>query len=116
FAAAAPALLVLLPGMVGYGVWQLLAGHLLRIRPRGFLAAAAGVFALVSISLQAIGICALGLNGAALGVSLALPPAPAPVLVGFVRASGRPARELVPVSGDLAFYVGLTRRALATLG
>jgi len=116
FAAAAPALLVLLPGMVGYGVWQLLAGHLLRIGQRGFLAATAWLFAIVSIALQAIGIAALGLNGAALGLSLAYLLATALILVGFVRASGRPARELVPVSGDLAFYVGLTRRALATLG
>jgi O-antigen/teichoic acid export membrane protein len=116
FAAAAPALLVLLPGMVGYGVWQLLAGHLLRIGQRGFLAATAWLFAIVSIALQAIGIAALGLNGAALGLSLAYLLATVVVLVGFVRASGRPARELVPVSGDLAFYVGLTRRALATLG
>jgi hypothetical protein len=33
--------------------------------------------------------------------------------VAFVRLSGRPLRELVPVPGDLAFYVGLTRRVLA---
>jgi hypothetical protein len=36
------------------------------------------------------------------------------VLVAFVHLSGRSARELVPVPGDLAFYVGLTRRVLAT--
>jgi hypothetical protein len=30
-----------------------------------------------------------------------------------VQVSGRPVRELVPAPGDLAFYVGLTRRALA---
>jgi len=35
------------------------------------------------------------------------------VLVAFVNLSGRSARELVPVPGDLAFYVGLTRRVLA---
>ena len=33
FDAVGPALVLLLPGMVAYGVWQLLAGHLLRIGP-----------------------------------------------------------------------------------
>jgi len=33
-----------LPGMVGYGVWQLLASHLLRIGRRGFLAGVAWLF------------------------------------------------------------------------
>src|SRR5262249_14159209 len=116
FATAAPLLLVLLPGMVGYGVWQLLAGHLLRIGRRGFLAATAWLFALVSIGLQAAAIQSFGLVGAALGLSLAYLVATAIVLAGFVRASGRSARELVPVPGDLAFYVGLTRRALAAHG
>jgi O-antigen/teichoic acid export membrane protein len=116
FASAAPLLLVLLPGMVGYGVWQLLAGHLLRIGRRGFLAATAWLFALVSIGLQAAAIQSFGLVGAALGLSLAYLVATAIVLVGFLRASGRSARELVPVPGDLAFYVGLTRRALAAHG
>jgi hypothetical protein len=31
-----------------------------------------------------------------------------------VQLTGRSARELLPVPGDLAFYVGLTRRVLAT--
>ena len=34
--------------------------------------------------------------------------------VFFVHVSGRSARELVPSAGDLAYYVGLTRRVLAT--
>jgi O-antigen/teichoic acid export membrane protein len=116
FAAAGPLLVLLLPGMVAYGIWQLLAGHLLRIGQRGFLAAIACLFALTSMLLQAIGIQTLGLAGAALGLSLAYLLAMAVVLVGFVRASGRSWRELLPAPGDLAFYVGLTRRALATHG
>ncbi|MBV9172399.1 MAG: oligosaccharide flippase family protein [Chloroflexi bacterium] len=113
FAGAAPALLLMLPGMIAYGVWQLLASHLLRIGRRGFLAATAWLFGVVSIVLQAIGSQTLGLVGAAAGLSLAYILATAVVLIVFVRSSGRSARELVPAPGDLAFYVGLTRRALA---
>jgi O-antigen/teichoic acid export membrane protein len=116
FAAAGPVLLLMLPGMVAYGVWQLLAGHLLRIGRRGFLAATAGAFAVASIGLQAVGIQTMGLRGAALGLSVAYVLAAAVVLIGFVRASGRSWRELLPAPGDLAFYVGLTRRALAAHG
>jgi hypothetical protein len=38
------------------------------------------------------------------------------VLVGFLRSSGRPWRDLMPAPADFAFYVGLTRRALAAHG
>jgi O-antigen/teichoic acid export membrane protein len=116
FAAAAPALVLLLPGMVAYGVWQLLASHLLRVGRRGFLAATACLFGLVSIGLQAAGVQAAGVAGAALGLSLAYLLATAVILVGYCRASGRSWRELLPMPGDVAFYVGLTRRALATHG
>jgi hypothetical protein len=54
------------------------------------------------------------LTGAAAGLSIAYVLAMIVVLIAFVHLSGRPARELLPVPGDLAFYVGLTRRALAT--
>jgi O-antigen/teichoic acid export membrane protein len=114
FDAVGPTLVLLLPGMVAYGVWQLLAGHLLRIGRRGFLGATAWLFGLASLALQALGAYAFGLPGAAAGLSIAYLLATAVVLVAFVQISGRPARELVPVPGDLAFYVGLTRRALAT--
>lgn len=114
FDAVGPALVLLLPGMVAYGVWQLLASHLLRIGRRGFLAVTAWMFGLSSIGLQALGAQAFGLSGAAAGLSLAYILATIVVLVAFVRASGRPARDLLPVPGDLAFYVGLTRRVLAT--
>src|SRR5207245_1272672 len=50
FAGVGPALVWLLPGMVAYGVWQLLASHLLRIGRRGFLGAVAWLFGLVSIA------------------------------------------------------------------
>jgi O-antigen/teichoic acid export membrane protein len=114
FAAVGPIMLILLPGMVAYGVWQLLASHLLRIGRRGFLAGVAWLFGLTSIALQAVGAQAFGLAGAAVGLSLAYLVATLVVLVAFVQLSGRPVRELVPAPGDLAFYVGLTRRALAT--
>jgi O-antigen/teichoic acid export membrane protein len=113
FDAVGPALVLLLPGMVAYGVWQLLAGHLLRIGRRGLLAATAWLFGLTSIALQALGAQAFGLAGAAAGLSVAYVLATSVVLIAFVHLSGRPLRDLVPVPGDLAFYVGLTRRALA---
>src|SRR5579859_4279114 len=108
-----PALVLLLPGMVAYGVWQLLAGHLLRIGRRGFLAATAWLFGVTSIVLQALLAQAFGLAGAAAGLSIAYVLATVVVLIAFVHLSGRPLRDLVPVPGDLAFYVGLTRRVLA---
>jgi O-antigen/teichoic acid export membrane protein len=114
FAPAAPALLAVLPGMVAYGVWQLLAGHLLRIGRRGLLAVIAWLFGLTSVALQAMGSATLGVIGATLGLSLAYLLASAVVLVAFVRLSGHSARDLLPAPGDLAFYAGLTRRVLAT--
>jgi O-antigen/teichoic acid export membrane protein len=113
FSAVTPVLVLLLPGMVAYGVWQLLASHLLRIGRRGFLACVAWLFGGVSIALQAFGAEAFGLAGAAVGLSLAYVVAMLIVLVAFVQVSGRPVRELLPAPGDVAFYVGLTRRALA---
>src|SRR5205823_2154803 len=114
FTAVGPVLLVLLPGMVAYGVWQLIASHLLRVGRRGFLAAIAWLFGISSILLQTLGAQVLGLTGAAAGLSLAYILATVVVLVAFVQLTGRSARELLPVPGDLAFYVGLTRRVLAT--
>ena len=114
FEGVGPALVLLLPGMVAYGVWQLLASHLLRIGRRGFLAVTAWLFGLASIGLQAVGAQLFGLPGVAAGLSLAYALATIVVLVAFVRISGQSVRELLPVPGDLAFYVGLTRRVLAT--
>jgi O-antigen/teichoic acid export membrane protein len=114
FTAVGPVLVLLLPGMVAYGVWQLVASHLLRVGRRGFLAALAWLFGISSILLQAVGVQLFGLAGAAAGLSIAYVAATVVVLVVFVQLSGRPARELLPVPGDLAFYVGLTRRVLAT--
>jgi O-antigen/teichoic acid export membrane protein len=114
FSEVGPILVILLPGMVAYGVWQLLASHLLRIGRRGFLAWVAWLFGVTSIALQAVGAQVFGLGGAAVGLSAAYLLATLVVLVAFVQLSGRPFRELVPAPGDLAFYVGLTRRALAT--
>jgi O-antigen/teichoic acid export membrane protein len=114
FTGVGPALVLLLPGMIAYGVWQLLASHLLRIGRRSFLAMIAWLFGITSIALQAVGAQVFGLAGAAAGLSAAYVLASAVVLVAFIHLSGRPLRELVPAPADLAFYVGLTRRALAT--
>jgi O-antigen/teichoic acid export membrane protein len=114
FSSVGPILVLLLPGMVAYGVWQLLASHLLRIGRRGFLATVAWLFGVTSIALQSFGAQSFGLVGAAVGLSIAYLLATLVVLVAFVQLSGRPVRELVPAPADLAFYVGLTRRALAT--
>ena len=114
FTDVTPTLVLFLPGMIAYGVWQLLASHLLRIGRRGFLAAIAWLFGVASIGLQAIGAQLFGLPGAAAGLSAAYVLASGVVLVAFIQLSGRPLRELVPSPGDLAFYVGLTRRVLAT--
>src|SRR5207244_11692545 len=92
FEGVGPALVLFLPGMVAYGVWQLLASHLLRIGRRGFLAATAWLFGLTSIALQAAGAQIFGLPGAAVGLSLAYILATIVVLVAFVRTSGRPPR------------------------
>jgi O-antigen/teichoic acid export membrane protein len=113
FNGVGPALVLLLPGMVAYGVWQLLASHLLRIGRRGFLAGTAWFFGVTSIVLQALGAQVFGLAGAAGGLSIAYVLATIVVLIAFVRLSGRSVRDLIPVAGDLAFYVGLTRRVLA---
>jgi O-antigen/teichoic acid export membrane protein len=113
FSGVGPALVLLLPGMVAYGVWQLLAGHLLRIGRRSFLAGTAWLFGVTSIVLQALGAQAFGLAGAAAGLSIAYILATIVVLIAFVQVTGRPARDLLPVPADLAFYVGLTRRVLA---
>jgi hypothetical protein len=107
---------VLLPGMIAYGVWQLLASHLLRIGRRGFLALVAWLFGLASIALQALGAQVFGLVGASAGLSIAYLLATGVVLAAFVQLSGRSLRDLVPAPGDLAFYVGLTRRAFAAAG
>jgi O-antigen/teichoic acid export membrane protein len=113
FSAVGPALVLLLPGMVAYGVWQLLASHLLRIGRRGFLAAVAWLFGIISIALQAFGAQVFGVVGASAGLSIAYVLAMLIILVAFLQVSGRSVRELLPAASDLAFYVGLTRRALA---
>jgi O-antigen/teichoic acid export membrane protein len=113
FGAASTALVLLLPGMVAYGVWQLIASHLLRIGRRGLLAANSWLFALAAVFLQTIGAHALGLAGAAAGLSLAYLLGACVATVAFLRLSGRSARELVPAPADLAFYVRLTRGVLA---
>jgi O-antigen/teichoic acid export membrane protein len=109
FAASESALVLMLPGMVAYGVWQLLASHLLRVGRRGVLAAVAWTFAVASIGLQVAGAQALGLAGAAAGLSLAYLLAAGLVVAVFLRLSRRGPRELLPGADELGFYVGLVR-------
>ena len=71
---------------------------------------------MVSIALQAALAPSLGLAGAAAGLTLAYVVACGAVLFCFLRLSGQSARDVVPSVGDVAFYVGLTRRMLATHG
>lgn len=113
FTAVSPALVLMLPGMVAYGVWQLVAGYLLRVGRRGLLAIVAWVFGCLAIALQAAFTTTLGVVGAAVGLSLAYVVAMIVVVIAFRRISGRSVRELVPSADDIAFYVGLTRRVLA---
>jgi O-antigen/teichoic acid export membrane protein len=114
FDAVPPVIVLMLPGMVAYGVWQLLASHLLRLGRRSFLAVTAWLFGGLSIALQAYGTEAFGLVGAAAGLSVAYIVATVVVTVAFVRMSGIPVRQLVPSVADLAFYVHLVRRILAS--
>ena len=107
FGAAEGPLVLLLPGMIAYGVWQLVAGHLLRIGQRGLLAANSWLFAIAAIVLQAIGAQTLGLAGAAAGLSVAYVLGAGVATLAFVRLSGISARELVPAPSDLSFYRGL---------
>jgi O-antigen/teichoic acid export membrane protein len=116
FAESAPVLVLLLPGMVAYGVWQLLASHLLRIGRRGILAGIAWAFAALAVVLQAVGVQTLGLVGAAAGLSLAYLLGAGLVALAFVRLSGRPLRDLLPGSAEVAFYVSLVRSTARSRG
>ena len=116
FAASAPVLVLLLPGMVAYGVWQLLASHLLRIGRRGILAGIAWAFAAVAVLLQTLGVETLGLAGAAAGLSLAYLLGAGLVALAFVRLSGRALRDLLPGPAEVAFYVDLVRAGARSRG
>ncbi len=116
FSAAGPALVWMLPGMVAYGVMQLLAGHLLRVGRRGVLALSSWAFAMASIALQALGAHLGGLVGASAGMSVAYFVGLAIVAVAFCRESGVPASGLLPGSSEVAYYVDLSRRILRVRG
>jgi O-antigen/teichoic acid export membrane protein len=113
FAGSEPILLLMLPGMVAYGLMQLLAGHLLRLGRRGILAVSSLTFAVASIGLQLLGTQLLGLAGAAIGLSLAYLLSAGVVLLAFVRLSGRDARELLPGNHDVRVYPALARRLIS---
>jgi O-antigen/teichoic acid export membrane protein len=115
FGAAEAPLVLLLPGMVAYGVWQLVAGHLLRIGRRGLLAANSWLFAVAAIGLQVIGAQTLGLAGAAAGLSLAYAIGAGVATLAFLRLSGLSPRTLVPAASDLSFYSGLARAVLSSV-
>jgi O-antigen/teichoic acid export membrane protein len=110
FASAGPVLLWLLPGMLGYGVCQLLTGYLLRKGERKVLAVSSWAFAIASIGLQAVGIASYGVLGAAMGLSAAYFVMAAVVVTAYLKSSGEPAGRLVPGPSDFAFYLRLARR------
>lgn len=110
FAGSGPLLIAFLPGMLAYGVAQLLAGHLLRVGQRCVLAASSWVFAFASVGLQVAGIRLYGVYGAALGLSVAYALMAAIVVWAFSRAARRPLAGVLPRRGDLALYATLLRR------
>lgn len=114
FAGATALLLVLLPGMVAYGLAQLLAGHLLRVGRRRVLAFSSGVFALASVLLQWLGITLYGAAGAAAGLSLAYGLMATIVVLAFVHTVGGSVGDLLPRAADVAAYRGLLGRAPAS--
>ena len=109
FGAAPPVLVLMLPGMVAYGVMQLLAGYLLRIGHRRTLALSSLVLAVVSVSLQAAGAHYAGAEGAALGLTIAYVASAAVVVNAFVRATGGSLADVLPRPADLAVYADLLR-------
>ena len=113
FAAAGLALVLMLPGMVAYGVMQLLASHLLRVGRRGVLAVSSWTFAAASVVLQFLGAQAGGLLVASAGLSVAYILAAGIVLAQFTRLAGCPARDLLPGPGDVGWYFALIRRLFA---
>lgn len=113
FDRAVPVLLAALPGMLAYGLMQLLAGQLLRMGRRRTLAVTSTVLALGSVSFQWVGALAAGAPGAAAGLSLAYACSAVLVLAAFVRLTGRPARTLLPGLDEVRFYRGLTSAVLA---
>lgn len=110
FAGASALLLLLLPGMVAYGLAQLLAGHLLRVGRRRDLALSSGAFAVASVLFQWLGITLYGAAGAAAGLSLAYGLMAAIVLAAFLNAAGGSIGDLLPRPADLAAYRGVLRR------
>lgn len=112
FNAAPPVLVLLLPGMLGYGLMQLLTGYLLRRGQRAVVVASACAFAMGSIGLQLLGVRLGGLPGAALGLSLAYLAAAVVTVTAYQRASERPVRELAPGWAELRYYVVLLRQVV----
>jgi O-antigen/teichoic acid export membrane protein len=115
FAAAPPALVLMLPGMIAYGIMQLLAGFLLRVGHRRTLAISSCVLAVASVGLQGLGARYGGVNGAAFGLSLAYLCASAIVTSAFLRGSALPLREILPAPSDLGVYLQVGRHLAASL-
>lgn len=109
FGQASWVLVLMLPGMVAYGVSQILAVYLHRIGKRGLLAISSWSFVVASIAFQVLGVRAAGLLGAALGLTLAYGAMMAIELLGFSRYAARPLPSLLPRLADLAVYWSLAR-------
>lgn len=110
FDPAYPLLLLLLPGMVCYGLQQILASYFTALRMYRTPAVGAWVVAVVALGLQVVAMPLLGVAGAAAALSLGYAAAYLFFLVIFVRTTGRPAREFVPGLEDCRYYVHLIRQ------
>lgn len=109
FAPASATLVLLLPGMLAYGLNQLVGGYLLRVGQRGVLAVAAWAFAVAAVVLQGVGASIGGLNGAAVGLSIAYALATWIVLDAFARMTGRSRLSVLPRPSDLREYQRLVQ-------
>jgi O-antigen/teichoic acid export membrane protein len=112
FAASGPVMVLMLPGMVAYGVAQLAGSHLLRAGWRGSLAWSSWAFAVGSLLFQGVGAAAAGVEGAALGLSAGYVVMAATVVGPFWKLTGRGPLDLLPGRGELRFYLGLARYGL----
>lgn len=113
FAAAIPPLGALLPGMIAYGVMQLVVGYLLRMGKRRVVALSSLVLATASVGLQWFGAQEAGLVGAAIGSSVAYGLAAALIVLAFARTAHQPPWVLLPRRAELGQYAVVARQLLA---
>lgn len=112
FGGSSLAVALAVPGMVAYGVWQLVAGFLLLRGRRPFLAMVACGFAVGSVLFQVLGARLAGISGATAGLSVAYILGASVAVWGFGRESNIPLSELIPGPGDLVFYLHVLERLM----